>query len=75
MPVTVAAVGVDRLPPRIEAAAYFCCTEALQNVAKHAQASSARIDLSRAADGALVVCVEDDGARLRPGAGPLRAAG
>jgi signal transduction histidine kinase len=28
--------NVGRMPPEIEAAAYFCCSEALQNVAKHA---------------------------------------
>jgi signal transduction histidine kinase len=67
VPVTVTAVGVDRLPPRVEAAAYFCGTEALQNAAKHAQASSVRVELSRSdVDDTLVVCVEDDGRGFGP---------
>ncbi len=61
VPVDVAGAGVGRLPPRVEAAAYFCCSEALQNAAKHAQATRVRLELSRGADGSLVVCVEDDG--------------
>ena len=70
VPVTVSATGVDRLPPRIEAAAYFCCSEALQNVVKHAQATRVTIELSRAADGALVVCVADDGRGLASASTP-----
>jgi hypothetical protein len=38
MPVTVEGDGVGRYPQEIEAAVYFCCLEALQNVQKYAGA-------------------------------------
>jgi signal transduction histidine kinase len=57
---TVKAVGLGRYPPEIESAVYFCCAEALQNVAKHAlDARSASISL--AANGTLDFEVRDDG--------------
>jgi signal transduction histidine kinase len=37
-PVTVRATGLGRYPHEVEVAVYFCCLEALQNVAKHAGA-------------------------------------
>jgi signal transduction histidine kinase len=49
-----------RLPPAVEAAAYFVCSEALANVAKHAQATHVRCDVERNAD-VLHVTVADDG--------------
>ena len=61
VPVTVRADGIGRFPQETEAAVYFCCLEALQNTAKYARASAARISLS-AADGALTFAVSDDGA-------------
>jgi signal transduction histidine kinase len=57
------AVSVDlleRLPEVVEVAAYFVASEALANVAKHAQASAVSITVSRGAKGALVE-VADDG--------------
>ena len=57
------AVSVDlleRLPEVVEVAAYFVASEALANVAKHAQASAVRITVSRGTKGALVE-VADDG--------------
>src|SRR5215472_12099875 len=36
LPVTVSAGELGRYGPEIEAAIYFCCLEALQNAAKHA---------------------------------------
>jgi signal transduction histidine kinase len=60
VPVGVEAEGVGRYPQEVEAAVYFSCLEALQNVAKYADASSARIRL-RAADGELRFEVADDG--------------
>ena len=60
VPVSVVADGVRRFPPRIEAAAFFTCLEALQNVAKHAQATSVQVSL-RAVRDTLVLTVEDDG--------------
>jgi len=52
---------IGRLPGPIEVALYFVCSEALANVAKHARASRASIQL-RAADGRVALIVADDGA-------------
>ncbi|MDQ3505718.1 MAG: hypothetical protein M3446_08480 [Actinomycetota bacterium] len=53
-------VKVGRLPPAVEAAAYFVCSEALTNVAKHAAATSASIVIGlRSAE--VVVEISDDG--------------
>ncbi len=49
VPVSVHAPGVGRYPAEVEAAVYFSVLEALQNVAKYAQAGSAQVRLS--ADG------------------------
>jgi signal transduction histidine kinase len=49
-----------RLPERQEVAAYYVVSESLTNVAKHACASSAVVEV-RHADGRLVVEVVDDG--------------
>jgi len=69
----VAADGVGRFPPEIESAVYFCCLEALQNVAKHA-AGTRSVAIALHADGALTFEVRDDGsgfdrAAIRPGFG------
>ena len=61
LPVTVDADGIGRFGQDTEAAVYFCCLEALQNIAKYARASSARICL-RAQNGTLRFTVSDDGA-------------
>jgi signal transduction histidine kinase len=58
-------VGVDvRVPvrptPTLEAIAYFCVSEALTNVAKHARASAARVDV-RIAGELLEVHISDNG--------------
>ena len=58
-PVRVDAIP-DRLPPEIEATAYFVASEALANVAKHASASRAVVRATRE-NGMLVVEVSDDG--------------
>ena len=53
-------VNVDRLDPAVEAALYFFCSEALANIAKHAQARRVSIAVTR--EGNLVVAtVIDDG--------------
>ena len=51
----------ERLPPNVEAAAYFTVCEALTNVAKHARASRAWLKVERR-DGHLDIEVGDDGA-------------
>jgi signal transduction histidine kinase len=53
-------VGVGRYPQEVEAAVYFCCLEALQNVGKYAEATKADVRLTGGA-GALAFQVVDDG--------------
>ena len=60
LPVTISGVPEERLPPAVEAVAYFVVNEALTNVAKYASATSATVGVSRV-DGVLVVDVDDDG--------------
>ncbi len=61
-PVAVAVAGLDgaRLSERVALTAYYVVTEALVNVAKHAGAATARVELTAAA-GRLDVRVVDDG--------------
>jgi signal transduction histidine kinase len=54
------AVSARQADPGVEACAYFVCSEALANVAKHASASGVRIVVS-GNDGRLAVEIEDDG--------------
>jgi signal transduction histidine kinase len=61
VPVVVDADGIGRLGQNIEAAVYFCCLEALQNITKYAAASQVRICLT-ARDQSLSFTVSDDGA-------------
>jgi signal transduction histidine kinase len=61
IPTTVEADGIGRYPREVEAAVYFCALEALNNVAKYAGASRARVAL-RQTDGRLTFTVRDDGA-------------
>ena len=60
VPVEVTAPGLRRYAANLEAAAYFCALEALQNAAKHAGATAVRISLTGDA-GVLALTVEDDG--------------
>jgi signal transduction histidine kinase len=48
-----------RLPPAEEAALYFVASEALANVAKHARAHAARVDLQSCADWAEITITDD----------------
>jgi signal transduction histidine kinase len=50
----------ERLPEPVEVGAYYVVSEALANAAKHAEASSAVVEVE-ALDGVLRVCVRDDG--------------
>jgi PAS domain S-box-containing protein len=50
----------DRLPERVEAAAYYIVAEALTNASKHARASRVRVQVERR-DGRARVEVADDG--------------
>lgn len=64
---SVQANGLGRYSPEVEATAYFCCVEALQNAAKHAPGARVAVRLWPA-NGALMFAVEDDG----PGFDPCR---
>jgi signal transduction histidine kinase len=60
VPVSVAVNGNDRYLEEVETAAYFCCLEALQNIAKHVpEPGSASVTLHR--NGDLRFEVRDDG--------------
>ncbi len=50
----------ERFSPEAEAAAYYVVSETLTNVAKYAQASSARVEVAQT-NGVLRVAVSDDG--------------
>jgi signal transduction histidine kinase len=65
VPVIVESDGIGRHPQDVEAAVYFCCLEALQNIAKYAEASNALVRLS---DGSGSVSFEviDDGLGFDP---------
>jgi signal transduction histidine kinase len=60
VPIEIEADGIGRYAREAEAAIYFSCLEALQNVAKYASASRAVIAFSDA-DGRLRFTVTDDG--------------
>jgi signal transduction histidine kinase len=60
VPTSVAADGVGRYPQDVESAVYFCALEALNNIAKYAEAASAEIRLSQE-KGLLSFRVVDDG--------------
>ena len=57
--------GVGRYSPEVEAAVYFCCLEALQNISKYAKADRVEIQLS-AGDGYLTFVVRDNGVGFDP---------
>jgi signal transduction histidine kinase len=71
VPVTLRLSADRRLPERVEVAVYYLVSEALTNVAKHAQASCVDIDLE-AADSVVRITVSDDGVG---GADPGRGSG
>jgi signal transduction histidine kinase len=65
IPVQVRDDGVGRYGQDVEAAVYFSCLEALQNVAKYAEATQAEIVLTNG-DGVLRFEVSDDGVGFDP---------
>jgi signal transduction histidine kinase len=73
LPVQVDADGVGRYPQEVEAAVYFCCLEALQNVQKYADAQSAVVKLGGSQSGLTFEVTDDgqgfDGASVKRGAG------
>ncbi len=81
VPVRVDVPDIGRLNPTLEAIAYFCVSEALTNVTKHAKATSAQVSVERVkapgSPGApprsqVVLTVSDDGVG---GADPLTGTG
>jgi signal transduction histidine kinase len=60
VPVTIEADGIQRYPQDVEATVYFCALEALQNIAKYADASRADVGLS-CSGGSLQFTITDDG--------------
>ena len=60
LPVRLLVNTEGRVQERVEVAAYYVVSESLANVGKHAEASSATIDVSRE-NGDLVVEIVDDG--------------
>lgn len=68
----------ERLSPQIESAAFRIVQEALTNAAKHAQASTCRIELRRLTN-TLLITIEDDGMGFDPTAltdrSPVRGLG
>lgn len=69
--ITVDDASSGRMPPEVEATAYFVACEALANVVKHAGATHAAIGVERR-DGLLVIGISDDGVG---GAQPLDGSG
>jgi PAS domain S-box-containing protein len=69
VPTTLTAESLGRYAPEIEGAVYFCCREALQNAAKHAQGGSVLIKLWEAKAEAVHFEVRDDGVGLPQGHG------
>jgi signal transduction histidine kinase len=60
LPVRLNVAIDERLPDPVEVAAYYLVSESLANVAKHAGASAASVEVSRA-NGQVVVEIVDDG--------------
>jgi signal transduction histidine kinase len=65
IPVQVRDDGIGRYGQDVEAAVYFSCLEALQNVAKYAEATQAEIVLTNG-EGVLRFEVRDDGVGFDP---------
>ena len=59
-------LGATRFDPKVEAAVYFCCREALQNASKHAPGSRVSVSLVTE-DGWLTFSVSDTGPGFDPG--------
>jgi signal transduction histidine kinase len=66
MAVTVVADGVGRRPPEVEGTVYFCCLEALQNAAKHADGAEVTVRVWEE-PGTLYFEVADHGPGFDPG--------
>jgi signal transduction histidine kinase len=65
VPVELELANVPRQPREVEGAVYFCCLEALQNVAKYAEASCVKLRVWTQ-DSTLAFQVKDDGKGFDP---------
>ncbi len=65
VPTSVKVEGLGQYPREIAAAVYFCCVEALQNVAKHAPGARSAAIVLRETDSELCFAVSDDGPGFR----------
>jgi signal transduction histidine kinase len=66
VPTSVFAEVMGRYPAEVESAIYFCCLEALQNVAKYSHASHADVRLRATPEGPTFEVI-DDGDGFEPG--------
>jgi signal transduction histidine kinase len=66
VPVHLDLQGLGRYPPSTEAAFYYCCSEALQNAAKHGGPSATVTVTARADDHALTLSISDTGRGFDP---------
>jgi signal transduction histidine kinase len=62
-------ISVGTVPPAVETAVYFVCTEALANAAKHAEASSVTISVSQSSGHLSMTLVDDGVGGADPGKG------
>ena len=65
VPTKIEAAEVGRYPSEVEAAVYFCCLEALQNVSKYSSASVATVGIGPSGGG-LEFTIADDGIGFDP---------
>ena len=72
LPVEVETDGLGRYPQEAEAAVYFCCLEAMQNIAKYAGATNVHVRLE-VSGGHLTFEVTDDGRGFDPERTPMGA--
>ena len=66
VPVKINLQGLRRYPASIEAALYFCCSEALQNAAKHGGPGTTVTITTRADDRMLTLTISDTGRGFDP---------
>ena len=66
VPVQLNLQGLGRYPASIEAALYFCCSEALQNAAKHGGPDTTATITARADDRTLTLTISDTGRGFDP---------
>jgi signal transduction histidine kinase len=66
LPVDVSLAGLGRYPAPIEAAFYYCCTEALQNAAKHGGPDTTATISGRVDSNALTLTIRDTGRGFDP---------